>query len=364
MRGIKYTKFKPKRRDIFDELLNLFQELLMYSAGDVEMTVKWLVELDNEYNITNENYEIRDFLEELVNRGFLTAQEDDGIIIPSSKMDIELRKRALKEVFGKIKKSVKGQHRSNKIGKGDEYVDELRDYSFGDNLENIAYIDTIHNAQLNHGIEDFSLGYDDLLIRDTIHQSSMASVLLIDVSHSMILYGEDRITPAKKVAMALSEYILTRFPEDTLDLVAFGDTAWAIELDELPYLEVGPYHTNTLAALELAAKILRNRKNENKQVFMITDGKPTCIWRGKHLYKNPFGLDPTIINRCFNMAVKFKKQAIPITTFMIARDPYLVQFVEQFSKLNGGKAFYSSLNNLGNFILKDYKRSRKNNNRF
>ncbi len=359
MRGIRYSKYRPNEKDIFDELLKLFQELLMYSGGNVELTVKWLIELNNEYNITTDDYDIKDFLSDLILKGYLTTNEEDGTIIPAAKMDIELRKRALKEVFGNIKRSVKGQHNSNKIGRGDEFTDELRNFNFGDNLENIAYIDTIKNAQINHGIDGFVLGYEDLMVRDTILQSNMATVLMIDVSHSMILYGEDRITPAKKVAMALSEYILTRFPGDTLDLVAFGDTAWMIDLDQLPYLEVGPYHTNTLAALELANNILRARKNLNKQIFMITDGKPTCIWRGKRLYKNPMGLDPTIINRCFNMAVKLKKQEIPITTFMIAHDPYLVQFVERFSELNGGKAFYSNLNNLGEFVLKDYKRARK-----
>jgi len=175
----------------------------------------------------------------------------------------------------------------------------------------------------------------------------------------MILYGEDRITPAKKVAMALAELITTRYPKDTLDIIVFGDDAWQIPIKDLPYLQVGPYHTNTVAGLELAMDLLRKRKNPNKQIFMITDGKPTCIKRGKKYYKNSFGLDRTILNRTFALAAKCKKLQIPITTFMIARDPYLVQFVDQFTQVNSGKAFYSNLKGLGDFVFMDYKNNKK-----
>jgi uncharacterized protein with von Willebrand factor type A (vWA) domain len=191
----------------------------------------------------------------------------------------------------------------------------------------------------------------------------MSTVLMIDISHSMILYGEDRITPAKKVAMALSEYITTRFPKDTLDILVFGNDAWTIEIKDLPYLQVGPYHTNTVAGLQLAMDILRKRRSSNKQIFMITDGKPTCIKKGKKYYQNSFGLDRTIVSRTLNLAQSCRKMDIPITTFMIARDPYLMNFVDQFTKANQGKAFYSSLDGLGSFVFRDYKnnKSRKNN---
>jgi len=175
----------------------------------------------------------------------------------------------------------------------------------------------------------------------------------------MILYGEDRITPAKKVALALAEFIKTRFPKDTLDLIVFGDDAWPIELKDIPYLEVGPYHTNTVAGLELAMDILKRRRNPNKQIFMITDGKPTCLKIGKKYYKNSFGIDRKIVNRCLNLAMQCKRLDIPITTFMIARDPYLVRFVEAFTAANNGKAFYSSLQGLGSFVLDSYKRKKR-----
>jgi Ca-activated chloride channel family protein len=158
--------------------------------------------------------------------------------------------------------------------------------------------------------------------------------------------------------MALSEFITTRFPKDTLDILVFGNDAWQIEIKDLPYLQVGPYHTNTVAGLELAMDILRRRRNPNKQIFMITDGKPTCIKKGKKYYKNSFGLDRKIVNRTLNLATRLRKLDVPVTTFMIARDPYLVNFVEQFTQANNGKAFYSSLQGLGEFIFRDYKNNK------
>ena len=146
-----------------------------------------------------------------------------------------------------------------------------------------------------------------------------------------------------------------RYPTDTLDIIVFGDDAWQIEIKDLPFLQVGPYHTNTVAGLELAMDILRRRRNPNKQIFMITDGKPTCIKKGKKYYKNSFGIDRTILTRTLNLAQSCRKIGIPITTFMIARDPYLVRFVDSFTRANNGKAFYSSLDGLGEFVFRDYK---------
>jgi len=186
-------------------------------------------------------------------------------------------------------------------------------------------------------------------------------VLMIDISHSMILYGEDRITPAKKVAMALAELITKKYPKDTLDILVFGDDAWQIEIKDLPYLQVGPYHTNTVAGLELAMDILRRRKNSNKQIFMITDGKPTCIKQGIKYYKNSFGLDHKILNKTLDLATQLRKIKVPVTTFMIATDPYLKAFVRQFTKANNGQAYYSSLQGLGNLVFEDFKKNRTKN---
>ena len=201
---------------------------------------------------------------------------------------------------------------------------------------------------------------NDLVVEDAQFKAQMSTVLMIDISHSMILYGEDRITPAKKVAMALAELITTRYPKDTLDVLVFGNDAWTIPIKDLPYLQVGPYHTNTVAGLQLAMDLLRRKRNTNKQIFMITDGKPSCVReRDGTYYKNSVGLDQYIVEQCYTQAQQARKLHIPITTFMIANDPYLQQFVNQFTEANQGKAFYTGLKGLGEMIFEDYETNRK-----
>ena len=349
----------PAAGSNFERLLKIFQELLVYTSGEVSEALSWLTELDKEYNLTNDEYGMADFIQDLIDKGFIRQQDaQNPNFVPSAKMEIALRQKALQDIFGQIKKTKRGNHSTKQGGRGDEYASELRPYEFGDKLDKLAISESLRNAQINHGIDDFKLTHDDLEVHETFYQAQTSTVLMIDISHSMILYGEDRITPAKKVAMALSEYITTRFPKDTLDIIVFGNDAWQIEIKDLPYLQVGPFHTNTVAGLELAMDILRKRRNPNKQIFMITDGKPTCIKKGKKYYKNSFGLDRKIVNRTLNLAQRCRKIDIPITTFMIAQDPYLVQFVDQFTKANNGKAFYSSLQGLGEFIFRDYKNNK------
>ena len=237
---------------------------------------------------------------------------------------------------------------------------ELKAYQFGDGLEKIDITESIKNAQIRSVGDDFTLQHQDLVVEDSMHKTQMSTVLMIDISHSMILYGEDRITPAKKVAMALAELITTRYPKDTLDILVFGNDAKPIELKNIPYLEVGPYHTNTVAGLELAMDMLRRKKNTNKQIFMITDGKPSCLkMPDGTYYKNSVGLDDVIVEKCYNMARQAKKIHIPITTFMIAQDQYLQHFVREFTKANQGKAFFTGLKGLGEMIFEDYEKNRK-----
>ena len=360
MIGWKFSDFKPgEAGSIFDKLLKLFQELLIYTSGDVREALSWLTELDKEYKLTTPDYGMADFIQDLIDKGYIQQDEQIPGFIPAAKMELALRQKAFNDLFGEIKKTRRGNHDTKQTGRGDERTSELKPYEFGDSLDQLAISESLRNAQINHGIDDFKLTTDDLEVNETFYQSQLSTVLMIDISHSMILYGEDRITPAKKVAMALSELITTRFPKDTLDIIVFGDDAWQIEIKDLPYLQVGPYHTNTVSGLELAMDLLRKRRNPNKQIFMITDGKPTCIKKGKRYYKNSFGLDRKIVNRTLNLATRCRKLNIPITTFMIARDPYLVQFVEEFTQANSGKAFYSSLQGLGEFIFRDYKNAKR-----
>jgi Ca-activated chloride channel homolog len=362
MIGWKFSEYIPEQEGgaSFENLLQLFKELLVHTSGDVSEALAWLNELDREYGLTDEEYGMADFIQDLIDKGYIQQNSPtDANFSPSAKMEIALRQKALEDIFGEMKKTKRGNHDTKFGGRGDESAAELRPYEFGDRLDRLAVSESLRNAQINHGLDDFKLTHDDLEVQETFYQSQMSTVLMIDISHSMILYGEDRITPAKKVAMALSELITTRYPKDTLDVIVFGNDAWQIEIKDLPYLEVGPYHTNTVAGLELAMDIIRRRKNPNKQIFMITDGKPTCIKKGKRYYKNSFGLDRKIVNRTLNLAQRCRKLNIPITTFMIARDPYLKNFVEQFTQANNGKAFYSSLKGLGEFIFQDYKNNKR-----
>ena len=361
MRGHSFSQYIPDElpKGGFDELLKLFLELLNYTSGDANEALTWMNELDKQYNLTNDEYGMGDFIDDLKNQGYLSSDDDKGGFKITGKTEQSIRKSALEEIFGKLKKAGKGNHNTNISGIGEEKNADRREFQFGDSLDQIDMTASIHNAQINHGLGDFTLTEQDLEVEEKDFKSISSTVLMIDISHSMILYGEDRITPAKKVAMALAELIKTKYPKDTLDIVVFGNDAWPITLKELPYLQVGPYHTNTYAGLELAADILRRRKTHNKQIFMITDGKPTCLKEGNKYYKNSIGLDRKVVNKTLNKAAECKRLNIPITTFMIAKDPYLQQFVRKFTEINGGKAFYSSLKGLGEYIFEDYIRNRR-----
>ena len=361
MRGFNFSKYNPNEnsKSPFEKLLDLFLQLLTYTNGDFNEAMQWLNELDKEYKLTTPDYGIGDFLEDLKQKGYIDDAKQNGEIKITPKTEQSIRKKSLEEIFGKLKKSKQGNHHTFKPGGGDEINPETRPFQFGDTMEQIDFTNSIRNAQINHGVDSFKLLEDDLEIRETDFKAQTSTVLMIDISHSMILYGEDRITPAKKVAMALSELIKTKYPKDTLDIIVFGNDAWTIEIKDLPYLQVGPYHTNTVAGLELAMDILRRRRNPNKQIFMITDGKPTCLKQGNRYYKNSFGIDSKILNRCLSLATQCKKLKIPITTFMIATDPYLQKFVQEFTECNNGKAYFAGLDKLGSFVFKDFESGRR-----
>ncbi len=361
MIGNRFGKFDPaaNAKTKFEQLLDIFMQLLTYTSGDANEALQWMNELDKKYQLTDEEYGMGDFIEDLKRNGYLKDNNETGAIEITAKSEQSIRKRSLEDIFGKLKKSKQGDHNTHKQGLGDETSPDYRPFQFGDMLEQIDFTESIRNAQINHGVDSFQMQEDDLQIRETDFKAQTSTVLMIDISHSMILYGEDRITPAKKVAMALSELITTKYPKDTLDIVVFGNDAWPVEIKDLPYLQVGPYHTNTVAGLELALDILRKRRNPNKQIFMITDGKPTCLKIGNRYYKNAFGLDKKITNRCLNLAAQCKKLKIPITTFMIASDPYLQRFITEFTETNNGKAFFASLDKLGAFIFRDFESGKR-----
>ena len=362
-KGFVFKKYEAPEQSPFDKLFEVFKELITHTSGDFDEAIDWLRELDEEYGLTTDEYTIEDFIEDLKAKGYIREElkpDGSGGMAITAKTEQILRQHALEQIFGKLKRSGSGNHRTKHVGRGDEHTGDFRAYQFGDALEHVNMTESLKNAHINHGIGDFSLTEKDLIVEETHHKAQMSTVLMIDISHSMILYGEDRITPAKKVAMALSELITTRYPKDTLDILVFGNDAWPISIKELPYLNVGPYHTNTVAGLQLAMDMLRRKRNTNKQIFMITDGKPSCVREPDgYYYKNSMGLDPYIVNKCYAMAKQARRLHIPITTFMIAQDSYLMQFVREFTHANKGKAFYTGLKGLGEMIFEDYESNRR-----
>ena len=368
-KGFIFSKHIPKDISPFERIFDIFKDLLTHSSGDIEEAFDWLKMLDKEYNIFTDDYTFEDFEADLKKKGYIkedielgeegNAGEGNGKKLLTAKMESALREFALDQIFGKLKKSGIGNHRTSKLGVGDEREGENRSYQYGDDMSLLNMTESLKNAQINHGINDLQLTEDDLIVEESKHKAQMSTVLMIDISHSMILYGEDRITPAKKVAMALVELIHRKYPKDTIDIIVFGDEAWPIQVKDLPYLRVGPYHTNTVAGLELAMDILRRKRNTNKQIFMITDGKPSCVQLPNgEFYKNSNGLDEMIVNLCLNKAAQARKLKIPITTFMIAQDPYLRRFIELFTAQNKGKAFLTGLKGLGEMIFEDYEKNR------
>ena len=362
-KGFYFKTYEAPIQSPFDKLFSIFKELITHTLGDFDEAIDWLRELDKEYKLTDAAYTIDDFIEDLKKKGYIRDEiKDDGSsgIGITGKTERAIRQQALNTIFGNLKRSGTGNHKTKHSGNGDEHTGEFREFHFGDGLERISLTESLRNAQINNGVADFMLTENDLVVEETQYKSQMSTVLMIDISHSMILYGEDRITPAKKVEMELAELITTRYPKDTLDILVFGNDAWTIAIRDLPYLKVGPYHTNTVAGLQLAMDLLRRKRNTNKQIFMITDGKPSCV-REKDgtYYMNSNGLDEYIVDKCYSEAQQARKLHIPITTFMIARDPYLQQFVNKFTESNQGKAFYTGLKGLGEMIFEDYETNRK-----
>jgi uncharacterized protein with von Willebrand factor type A (vWA) domain len=338
------------------DLLRLFQQLVLASGGDVEEAMEWLRHLQRE-GYLDPDLDLDDFFASLEEEDLIT-RDGQGTFQLTTGGERRLRKSAFEEVFQSLAKAGPGYHPVRAAGEGVERLPETRPYSFGDDLAHLDAARSLHNA-LKRTRGTFDLREDDLEVHETEHLTSCATVMAIDISHSMILYGEDRITPAKTVALAMAELITTKYPKDHLAVILFGDRAERLELADLPYIEAGPYHTNTKEALELARSLLARKRHPNKQIFLITDGKPSAITEGNRIYKNPFGLDMKIVNRTLEEADVCRRHKIVITTFMIATDPLLTQFVEKLTQINRGRAYFASPYSLGEFILADYIRNRR-----
>jgi len=340
------------------DLMTIFNYLLVRLNGEVDETLR-LMERLQQMGHLDPDYDIEEFKKQL-KKSRMIKQSGSGFKL-APKGERALRQDAFEKIFQSLKSAGRGQHSlPYEGGNSEERLPEKRRFEFGDNIRSIDYTDSLFNSIKRSGDLDLNLNENDLEVFESEKTTSCATVLMIDISHSMILYGEDRISPAKQVAMAFTELILTKYPRDDLAIVLFGDVAEEVAIKDLPYVAVGPYHTNTQDGLRMARQILLTRKHSNKQIFMITDGKPSMITRPNgQLYKNPIGLDPIIVNRTLDEAVICRKKKIPIPTFMVTDDPYLQRFVQRLTELNKGRAYFSSVDNLGSFVIWDFVSNRK-----
>src|SRR5579872_6268893 len=282
------------------------------------------------------------------------AQQNAKFEITDKSLDF-LGYKTLRDLMGSLGKSSFGRHDTRDMATGVETSGVSKTYEFGDTL-NLDITATLSNAIQREGLNmPLNIEYSDLQVHQCEYQSSCATVLMLDCSHSMILYGEDRFTPAKKVAMALSHLIRTQYPGDSLSLILFHDSAEEVPLSQLARVKVGPYYTNTREGLRLAQRILQRQRKDMKQIVMITDGKPSALTlEDGRIYKNAFGLDPLVVSQTLEEVSKCKRAGVLINTFMLASDYGLVQFVQKVTEMCRGKAYFTTPYTLGQYLLMDY----------
>lgn len=358
MIGFRYEAWDEelaKKLRSFANLLAMFHHLLLQQDGDVDEALRVMRRLQ-ELGYIDKDADLGEFARSLEEGKIVSLR--DGVPKLTTKGERFIRREALNQIFTNLKKGAFGEHRTPHAGEGGERLPETRPWTFGDDLAGLDLQTTMQNALRRTG-PDLALAERDFELHEREHTTSCATVLMVDVSHSMILYGEDRITPAKKVALALTELIRTRYPKDSLQVVLFGDDAIEVKPEELPYIGAGPFHTNTRAGLQLAQRLLSRKKHPNRQVFMITDGKASAVTENGRIYKNPFGMDPKIVSMTLEEAARCRRNRIVITTFMLTDDPTLVGFVDKLTKVNRGRAYYSSVDDLGSSVFVDYLRNRR-----
>jgi Ca-activated chloride channel family protein len=320
---------------------------------------------------------LRKVVERLVREGYLKASEGQPFEDPTEgrgdfgdgrrPIRFELTEKGvdflgfktLRDLLGSLGKSSIGRHDTRDLATGVESSGPSRTYEFGDTL-NLDISGTLLSAVARGGVKvPLDVDYQDLLVHQTEYQSSCATVVMLDCSHSMILYGEDRFTPAKKVALALSHLIRHQFPGDTLNLVLFHDSAEEMPLSQLANVRVGPYYTNTREGLRVAQRILARQRKDMKQIIMITDGKPSALTEADgRIYRNPFGLDPRVVALTLKEVANCRRQGILVNTFMLARDYELVAFVKKVSEICRGKAYFTTPYTLGQFVLMDFMKKK------
>jgi Ca-activated chloride channel family protein len=403
MRRIRYSKYVPdpagemSLEDLLGALSDYllrsgFQENMWYELPEGEQTMDALRRAIEQALLNGELFdeEMRDRLDQMQMEGELDEliekliermQQEDYISIdqphdpaknssvggqvgdPQQQARFEITDKsldflgfkALRDLLGSLGKSSFGRHDTRDMATGIETSGASKPYEFGDTL-NLDITATLSNAIQREGLDlPLNIEYRDLQVHQCEYQSSCATVLMLDCSHSMILYGEDRFTPAKKVAMALSHLIRTQYPGDSLSLVLFHDSAEEVPLSQLARVKVGPYYTNTREGLRTAQRILDRQRKDMKQIVMITDGKPSALTlEDGRIYKNAFGLDPLVVSQTLEEVSKCKRAGVLINTFMLASDYGLVQFVQKVTEMCRGKAYFTTPYTLGQYLLMDY----------
>jgi Ca-activated chloride channel homolog len=402
MKRIRYSKFVPdpagemSMEDLLSALSDYllqsgFQESMWYELPEGEQTLDELKRAIEQALMNGEMFDenLREQIEQMVADGQLDEliekliermQQEDYISIDEphdparqssvggqtgeaqqAKFEITdksldfLGFKSLRNLLGSLGKSSFGRHDTRDLATGIETSGSAKTYEFGDTL-NLDITATLSSAIQREGLTlPLNIEYSDLQVHQCEYQSSCATVLMLDCSHSMILYGEDRFTPAKKVAMALSHLIRTQYPGDSLSLVLFHDSAEEIPLSQLARVKVGPYYTNTREGLRLAQRILQRQRKDMKQIVMITDGKPSALTlEDGRIYKNAFGLDPLVVSQTLEEVSKCKRAGVLINTFMLASDYGLVQFVQKVTEMCRGKAYFTTPYTLGQYLLMDY----------
>ena len=405
MKRVRYSKYVPSLADelSMEDLMNALSNFLLesgyqdmysrfYQMGEDDRSMEALKEairnallngdlFDEEMREQLEQMQAEGRMEELVEQIIERMQQEDYVSVTEPpdppkasttpgqvgqqqgevKFEVTdkgldfLGYRTLRDLLGSLGKSNFGRHDTRDLATGIEASGASKQYEFGDTL-NLDITATLSNAIQREGLElPLNIEYRDLQVHQCEYQSSCATVLMLDCSHSMILYGEDRFTPAKKVAMALSQLIRTQYPGDSLSLVLFHDSAEELPLSQLARVKVGPYYTNTREGLRLAQRILQRQRKDMKQIVMITDGKPSALTlEDGRIYKNAFGLDPLVVSKTLEEVSKCKRAGVMINTFMLASDYGLVQFVQKVTEMCRGKAYFTTPYTLGEYLLMDY----------
>jgi len=356
---LQFSEFNQQSlEDLKDAIERALREGSMFDQSQAGQMAKQIEQMSPE----EFNQLINRLVQKLADDGYITAGEQGKEAEPRDvKVEITDKSvdffgfKTLKDLLAGLGKSSFGAHDTRDMATGVEASGAAKLYEFGDVL-NLDISETLFSAMRREGVQvPLNLEYEDLYVHQSEYHSSCATVLMLDCSHSMILYGEDRFTPAKKVALALAHLIRTQYPGDSLRLVLFHDTAEELRISELARVQVGPYYTNTRDGLILAQRLLNQEKKDMKQIIMITDGKPSALTLDDgRIYKNAFGLDPLVISRTLEEVSRCKKQGILINTFMLASDYGLVQFVQKVTELCRGKAYFSTPYNLGQYLLMDY----------